>query len=113
MKSHGKERRRRFVYVTRNTEYHVLDEICVGVRDRNSGRWDDRHAALRRRLEGGVRVFPNGAVVPMLAPPSVGQPLYFDLDDEEEGDQLVTSRVQSIDRPRLEDLGRYPTSKAG
>jgi hypothetical protein len=102
-----KERRTRFVYVTRNTEYHVQGEICVAVRDRDSGRWNEGHAAVRRRLEGGVRVFPNGAVVPMLAPPSVGQPLYFDLDEDEEGDQLVTSRVQEINRPSLEDLAKY------
>ncbi len=95
----GKERRRRFVYTTRNTDYHVYNNVCVAVRDRCSGDWLSKHAALSRRLEGGVRVFSNGAVLPSLKPPEIGDPIYFVLDLVGEDEQLVTSRLQQVGRP--------------
>ena len=105
----GRNRRRRFVYTTKNTEYHVFDDVCIGVRDRNTGDWRQRHAALRRRLEGGIRAFPNGALVPTLDAPTVGEPIFFSLrrshDDEQ---QVVTSRLEAIGRPEIDDLERYP-----
>ena len=45
----GPERRRRKVYLTRNTEYHFLDEVCVAVRHRDSGQWRGRHQVWGRR----------------------------------------------------------------
>ena len=33
----GTERRRHRVYMTRNTEYHFRDGVCVAVRDRRTG----------------------------------------------------------------------------
>lgn len=104
----ARERRRRFVYVTKNREYHVFDAICIGVRDRESGRWIDEHGAIRRRLEGGVRIFQSGAVVPTLRDPEVGEPMFFHVSDED-GD-IITSRVEDIARPRLEDLAKYPAA---
>jgi hypothetical protein len=35
----GKERRIHRIFVTRNSEYHVRRNVCVGVRDRRSGEW--------------------------------------------------------------------------
>ncbi len=102
------ERRRRYVYTTRNTEYHVFDGICIGVRDRLSGRWHRGHVALRRHLEGGIRVLPNGAVVPTLEGPAVGEPVYFSMRQREDEDQVVTSRLEAIGRPDREALKRYP-----
>jgi hypothetical protein len=103
----GRDRRRRFVYVTRNTEYHCHDGVCVAVRDRNSGDWAETHTAMRRRLEGGVRVFPSGVAVPMCDDPEVGSPIYF--AERNDGDtQVITSRVEAVDRPAIEDLARYP-----
>jgi hypothetical protein len=43
----GIERRRHRLFVTRHTEYHVRDDECVGVRDRETGAWFRYHAALR------------------------------------------------------------------
>ncbi len=43
------ERRRHRVFVTHNTEYHLRDDECIGVRDRQSGLWLLDHAALRLR----------------------------------------------------------------
>lgn len=94
----GKERRRRFVYLTRNTEYHLLDSVCVAVRDRNSGDWDATHPALKKRVEGGVRVLANGCVLPTVEPPKVGVPMYFVLGSGEEDAQLVTSRIEEVER---------------
>jgi len=104
------ERRRRFVYVTRNTEYHTFDKVCVGVRSRKSGRWLDGHAAVARRIAGGVRIFSNGAVLPSLKAPEIGDAMYFLLPDEAEERQLVTSRVLSIERPDRDDLIVYPAA---
>lgn len=104
----GSERRRRWVYATRNSEYHTKDDICVAVRDLRTGAWVPSHRALRRRLEGGVRVFSNGAVLPSLEAPRVGDSMYFHLaEDDDRGRQLVTSRLQEIRRPKLDDLDHH------
>ncbi|MCA9618326.1 MAG: hypothetical protein KC731_04875 [Myxococcales bacterium] len=104
--SHGKERRRRFVYVTRNTEYHCFDDVCVAVRDRRSGSFVDSHSALARRLEGGVRLIAGGAV-PTLRGPEVGSPMYFGERRRDEG-EVITSRLEAVDRPAIADLALYP-----
>ena len=104
------ERRRRFVYVTRNSEYHVFDDVCVGVRDKYSGQWCNDHGAIRNQLEGGARVLSNGAVVPTLRAPTVGDPIYFSMAHSHEDDQIITSRLLSVARPRRADLTRYPAA---
>jgi hypothetical protein len=108
----GRERRRRFVYVTRNTEYHTLDSVCVAIRDRRTGHWIERHSALKRRIEGGVRMYSNGCVLPTMDPPAIGDPMYFTLGSGDEDMQLVTSRVLEINRPDRADLKRYPARSA-
>ena len=100
----GHERRRHRVYVTRNTEYHLRDELCVGVRDRRTGEWLAGHLALRRKLHGGIRFFLNGAISPNLGAPRVGEALFFTAD----GRDLVTSPVQSIERPVKSIVATYP-----
>ena len=40
-------RRRHRMFVTKNTEYHLRSDECVGVRDRKTGEWSRTHAALR------------------------------------------------------------------
>ncbi len=104
----GTERRRRFVYVTKNTEYHAQDGLCVAVRDKRSGAWLDEHAAVAQRIEGGVRTLTNGCVLPTLEEPTVGDPMYFVLGREEDDWQLVTSRIEAIERPARADLRIYP-----
>ena len=105
-----KERRRRRVYVTRNTEYHTFDYVCIGVRDRTRGSWCEGHSALRRRIEGGIRLHANGALLPSLSMPQVGEAMYFELGGADEDKQLVTGRVQAIGRPNRDALRRYPPS---
>lgn len=103
----GKERRRHRMYVTRNTEYHFRDDVCVAVRDRATQKWLASHLALHRKLTGGVRVLDNGTAIPVLDPPGVGEALYF---GDEEGRELITSRLCTVARPAKRVVNAYPTS---
>lgn len=100
----GPERRRRRSYVTRNTEYHFFDGICVAVRDLRTGRWLASHLAVNRRLSGGVRLCPNGSAIPSDRQPAVGEALYFGDD----GRDLVTSTLCRIERPPADTVRSYP-----
>jgi hypothetical protein len=99
----GPERRVHRLYVTRNTEYHFRGEVCVAVRDRRTGRWLDSHLAIHRRLSGGVKFHQNGVAVPSCTPPRVGEALYFDDD----GQELITSLLSSIERPSKQVVQDY------
>jgi hypothetical protein len=99
----GPERRVHRMYVTRNTEYHFRGEQCVAVRDRRTGQWLDAHLAIDRKLAGGVRFFENGTAVPSCASPQVGEALYFD----DEGRELITSVLSSIERPAKHVVETY------
>jgi hypothetical protein len=105
----GTERRRHRVYVTRNTEYHFKDGFCVAVRDRRTGEFLQGHLALRRRVHGGLRFFGSGAIVPNPGDPTVGEALYFTAD----GRDLVTSPLESIDRPTKATVEAYPPLASG
>lgn len=100
----GPERRRRRAYVTRNTEYHFHDSLCVAVKDRRTGRWLSSHLAVNRRLTGGVRVLPNGAAIPLDGEPALGDAIYFGEGERE----LVTSALCSVERPCRETVRTYP-----
>ncbi len=104
----GKERRRRRVFLTRNTEYHALDSVCVAVRSRVTGKWQDEHPALKKRIEGGVRMLENGCVLPTINAPAVGDPMYFVLATGDDDSQLVTSRIEEIARS---DRRKLPISR--
>ena len=105
----GIERRRHHVYVTRNTEYHLRDNICVAVRDRKSRTFRAGHMALNLKIEGGVRIFPNGSMVPNLTKPEVGEAIFFNhIDLQGTERQIVTSRIERIDRPSRRDVMLYP-----
>jgi len=99
----GPERRRHRVYVTRNTEYHFRDDTCVAVRDLKTQQWLVSHLAVERRLSGGVRMVAGGCAVPTSAPPRVGESLYFG----EDGRELVTSALRSVERPDPETVRTY------
>lgn len=99
----GPERRVHRMYVTRNTEYHFRGERCVAVRDRRTGTWLDSHLAIDRTLAGGVRFFGNGTAIPSCDSPQVGEALYFDDD----GRELITSVLSSIERPTKDVVACY------
>ena len=61
------------LYLTYRSEYLVLRDLCVGVRDRGSGAWLPLHAAACAHLLGPLR---GGEVKPLPAAPArVGERL--------------------------------------
>ena len=102
----GPDRRRHRVYVTRNTEYHVRDGFCVAVRDRLSGNFMHGHLALSRRIHGGLRFFESGGIAANAGEPRPGESLYFASD----GRDLVTSALETVERPSKELVGAYPAN---
>lgn len=107
MSYQGTDRRRHRVYITRNTEYHLRDGICVAVRDRETRRFKPAHLAVNLRLEGGVKIYSNGACVPNIADPQPGDAIFFSVRDDR---QLVTSRIEAVDRPTKRDVAQYPSA---
>ncbi len=110
MSYEGTERRQHRLVVTRNTEYHLKGDVCVAVRDRGTKRWCEGHLAVARRVEGGVRFYDNGAVVPSLDPLSPGDAMFFTYRTERGDDrQLITSRIEQIARTPKKDVLTYAT----
>ena len=100
----GVERRRHRVYVTRNSEYHFRDGLCVAVRDRSSGQWVPGHVALNRPVTGSLMFFPNGGIRPSLGSPRVGEALFFATG----GRDVVTSPLLEVGRPEKPLVESYP-----
>lgn len=98
------ERRIHRVFITRNTEYHLRQDICVAVRDRRSGDWLGAHLAVKQRVQGGLAFDRTGAVLARPDLPDVGQSLFF----HAQGRDLVTSPVLSVERPEVDAVRRYP-----
>ena len=99
----GRERRIHKVFVTRNTEYHVRSQMCVGVRDLRTGEWLQGHLALRSRVSGGLTFLQKGGVRASEGLPSVGESLFFVAN----GRDLVTSPVMRIERPERRIVDQY------
>lgn len=97
------ERRRHKVFVTRNTEYHFRDRLCVAVRDRRTGDFLPGHLALKRELAGGVHRLSNGTLIPREDDPSPGEALYFMAN----GLDLVTSPLIRVERPAKDIVRTY------
>jgi hypothetical protein len=115
----GKERRRHRVFVTRNTEYHFRDGFCIAVRDRRTGDFLEGHLALQRRVNGGLRFFPNGGIAPNGGEPLPGESLYFAGDGRDphsaaaRNRELVTSPLESVERPSRDLVEAYPRRRKG
>jgi hypothetical protein len=107
MSYQGIERRRHRVYVTRNTEYHLRDGVCVAVRDRRTSSFRDAHIVLRLKLEGSIKIGPAGAD-PTDTEPEIGDALLF-LQPLSDGRprQITTSRIEQIVRPEKQDVRSY------
>lgn len=97
------ERRVHKVFVTRNTEYHVRQSLCVAVRDRRSGEWLGAHLARGRHVRGSLRFLATGGVMPHEGVPRVGDSLFFSSD----GRDLVTSAVLVVERPPKNVVAKY------
>jgi hypothetical protein len=103
----GPERRKHRVYVTRNTEYHFRDSLCVAVRDRRTGQFMQGHSALSGRIDAGIKFFENGSIAPSPGEPRPGECLYFASD----GRDLVTSPLEAVERPARETVSMYPRQR--
>jgi hypothetical protein len=104
-KEEQSDRRQHVVYVTRHTEYHCRARECVGVRDRDSGRWQRWHHAVRSQLAGSAG--DDAAIV--WTQPQVGERLLFIGDGS-----ILTSRLVGQGRPPKEALQFYSSfGKAG
>jgi hypothetical protein len=90
-----RNRRRHRVFSTKYTEYHLRDDECVGVRDRESGDWLRGHAALRLHA---VQVPPSGQDRTW-----IGRRLQF----WGRAADVLTSPVVEIGRPLLLNLDSY------
>ena len=88
-------RRRHRVFITRHTEYHLREDECVGVRDRESGIWLRDHAALRLRA---LRLPPVGHDHAWL-----GRRIQFWGSRAD----VLTSTVVEVLRPIKESIPRY------
>jgi hypothetical protein len=92
------------VFLTCNSEYHLQSHVCVGVRDRRTGRWFDQHPALRRPLAMTVSISTAGQLA-LLKTPQVGEALEFDTG----GQPLFTSPVLNIEqRKRAASQPAFP-----
>lgn len=98
------ERRVHKVFVTRNTEYHLKRDVCIAVKDRQSGEWLRAHLALSQRIHGGLRFTRAGGIHANLGMPLVGESLFF----HAAGRDLVTSPVLAVERPPREVVSAYP-----
>ena len=94
------ERRLNRRYITLNTEYHVAQELCVGVRCRHSDAWIEDHMAVGRSLSGGLVRTSHGYTP---ARPGPGASLWFDAG----GMDIVTSTVLTVDRPEKVEVTNY------
>lgn len=82
------------ILVTTNTEYHVDGNLCVGVCDVRTGRWDTSHRAVGAELLGCLQMVPNGAVRAAQGVARLGYRLYFSGD-------ILTSPLTRVVMPRL------------
>jgi hypothetical protein len=104
----GPDRRRHRVYVTRNTEYHFRDGVCVAVRDRRKGEFLQGHLAIGRRSQGSLKFLRGGGFFPNVGEPGAGEALFFGAD----GRELLTSPIERVERPVAEVVRAYPKRPA-
>jgi hypothetical protein len=106
----GPERRRHRVLITRNSEYHCRDGVCVAVRDRNTNEFVTSHPALGTRLSGGVHIDSDGGVASSSSPtePRIGHKIWFSSGDHDHPESVLTTKLRAIERPPKEIVSRYP-----
>lgn len=80
-------------YLTKNTEYVVIDGRVARVIDRLSCELLASHKAVGRRVECFVHLYPIGACIPIAGQvPTAGDALVFERMGEETNN-IVTSRL--------------------
>jgi hypothetical protein len=95
------------VFVTRNSEYHCRDSICVAVRDRKTGQFRPDHPAIGRHMSGAIH-FENGNIESFSLPGEpvkTGDTLFF--TEGRVDTELHTSPLCDVERPAKEVIRRY------
>jgi hypothetical protein len=105
----GPDRRRHRVFVTKNTEYHCRDGICVAVRDRATGAFIPDSHALGRHISASVRFNTNGGIASAHDPndPHVGEQLCFSSGELDDAHNILTSPLARVERPSKEVVAHY------
>ncbi len=105
----GPDRRRHRVYVTRHSEYHCRDGVCVAVRDRTRGVFMVPHGAIGRHISGSVRFNDNGGIADAHDPkePAIGEQLCFSSGDLDDAGNILTSALDEIARPAKAIVDSY------
>ncbi|HEY2510294.1 MAG TPA: hypothetical protein VGI39_05545 [Polyangiaceae bacterium] len=103
----GPERRRRRVYVTQNREYHCRDEICIAVRDLQTGQFIDGHRAIGKTATAAVAM--QGSLIASISSPATASPgvrMQFS-EHPDDPDDVLTSELIAIARPLRAVVEQY------
>src|SRR5579863_4710599 len=94
----GPERRRSWVLVTHNSEYHCHGGSCVAVRDRRTGEFVLEHPAIGKRITGGMRYARGGGFAEVSPPEGLldGERLCFSACDGHLDRDVITSPLVAI-----------------
>jgi hypothetical protein len=99
------EKRKHRMFVTRNTEYHLKNGTCVGIRSRSTGDWLMHARALGARLIGTISSHDKKNAKPVTwLLPEVGDNLIL---LSSTGVDIVTTKVRGIHRPPIQALKYY------
>jgi hypothetical protein len=104
----GPERRHHRVLVTRNSEYHCRDGVCVAVRDLRTRHFVAEHPALGKHISGGLRFNESGGIESATAGPDPrpGDQVFFTAEGEGER-TVITSPLSAIERPPKDIVKTY------
>jgi len=105
----GPERRRHRMLVTHNSEYHCRDGVCVAVRDRRTRRFVTPHPALGKHVSGGIKFNDKGGIESATTGTDLkpGEQVLFSPADGEEERTVITSPLDSIERPPKDVVAAY------
>ena len=105
----GKERRHHRMFVTRNSEYHCRDGVCVAVRSLDTGEFVPNHRAIGRRISSSIRFGEDGELCGISRPEAVqiGDKLCFRNTRAMDADEVITSTLRAVERPPKEVLSHY------
>ncbi len=103
----GPDRRRHRVFVTKNSEYHCRDGVCVAVRDVHTGEFQSAHPAVGKKMSSSILFSKEGGIAAISKPGEthLGEQLCFSSGQPEH--EILTSAVKSIERPPKEIVSRY------
>jgi hypothetical protein len=94
--------------VTRNTEYHCRDGVCVAVRDRRSRRFVAQHPALGKHVSGGLKFNEKGGIDSATTGEDLQPGLQVCFAGESDHDRsVITSPLDTIERPTKDIIKTY------